>query len=348
MTLRPSVLRRSIPDAWLAGLAAVAIGLMAGAARAETGIKFSLDERLEGPAALFLLPQDRGYYRDEGLDVTIEEGTSALDPITRVASGGFELGLADINALIRYRDQNPAAPIKAVFMLFNKPPFAIVGRKSRGITDPKSLEDKKLGAPPAGATYDQWPIFAKLNDIDIAKVALEKIGVPVRAPMLAAGQFDAVLGYSFRVYVDLKDRGVPVEDVVLLPMANYGLKLYGAAVIVNTKFAAEKPEAVAGFLRAVLKGLKETIRNPAVAVDSVLKREDLGKREVELERLRMAIRENIVTPEVRANGLGAIDDARLAEAINQIALTHAFKAKPKASDVFDPAFLPAAADRKLN
>jgi NitT/TauT family transport system substrate-binding protein len=341
-------LRHIIVRARLACLAGAAAGSIAGAAQAQTGIKLSLDERLEGPAALFLLPQDRGYYRSEGLDVTIEEGSSALEPITRVASGGYELGFADINALIRYRDQNPAAPVKAVFMLFNTPPFAIVGRKSRGISDPKSLEDKKLGGSPAGATYDQWPIFAKLNDVDPAKVAVEKIGVPVRAPMLAAGQLDAVLGYSFRVYVDIKDRGVPVDDVVLLPMANYGLKLYGGAIIVNSKFAAEKPEAVAGFLRAFLKGLKDTIRNPSAAVDSVVKREDLGKKEVELERLRMAIRDNIVTPEVRANGLGAIDGARLTEAINQIALTYAFKAKPKASDIFDPAFLPAAVDRKLN
>jgi NitT/TauT family transport system substrate-binding protein len=341
-------LRNIFARAWLACLAGAAAGLIAGAARAQTGIKFSLDERLEGPAALFLLPQDRGYYRSEGLDVTIEEATNALDPITRVASGGYELGVADINALIRYRDQNPGAPVKAVFILYNKPPFAIVGRKSRGINDPKSLEDKKLGASPAGATYEQWPIFAKLNDLDVAKVAIEKIGVPVRAPMLAAGQLDAVLGYSFRVYVDLKERGVPVDDVVLLPMANYGLKLYGSAIIVNTKFAAEKPGAVAGFLRAVVKGLKETIKNPAAAVDSVLKREDLGKKEVELERLRMAIRDNIVTPEVRANGLGGIDSARLTEAINQIALIHAFKAKPKAGDIFDPAFLPPADDRRLN
>jgi NitT/TauT family transport system substrate-binding protein len=341
-------LRHIMARARLACLAGAAAGSIAGAAQAQTGIKLSLDERLEGPAALFLLPQDRGYYRSEGLDVTIEEGSSALEPITRVASGGYELGFADINALIRYRDQNPAAPVKAVFMLFNTPPFAIVGRKSRGISDPKSLEDKKLGGSPAGATYDQWPIFAKLNDVDPAKVAVEKIGVPVRAPMLAAGQLDAVLGYSFRVYVDIKDRGVPVDDVVLLPMANYGLNLYGGAIIVNSKFAAEKPEAVAGFLRAFLKGLKDTIRNPSAAVDSVVKREDLGKKEVELERLRMAIRDNIVTPEVRANGLGAIDGARLTEAINQIALTYAFKAKPKASDIFDPAFLPAAVDRKLN
>ena len=343
MTLRHMVARIR-----LAGLAGAAAGLIAGAAQAQTAVKLSLDDRLEGPAGLFLLPQDRGYYRSEGLDVTIEEGTSGLDPITRVASGGYELGFADINALIRYRDRNPAAPIKAVFMLFNKPPFAVVGRRSRGITDPRSLEDKKLGASPAGATYDQWPIFAKLNDLDAAKVAIEKIGVPVRVPMLAAGQLDAVLGYSFRVYVDLKDRGVPVDDVVVLPMANYGLKLYGGAIIVNSKFAAEKPDAVEAFLRAFLRGLKDTIKNPSAAVDSVLKREDLGKKEVELERLRMAIRDNIVTPEVRANGLGAIDDARLAQAIDQIALTYAFKSKPKAGDIFAPAFLPAAADRKLN
>jgi len=341
-------LRHTIARARLACLAGAAAGLLAGAAQAQTGIKFSLDERLEGPAGLFLLPQDRGYYQNEGLDVTIEEGTSALDAITRVASGAYEFGFADINALIRYRDQNPAAPVKAVFMLFNKPPFAIVGRKSRGITDPKSLEDKKLGAPPAGATYDQWPIFAKLNDIDVGKVAVEKIGVPVRAPMLAAGQLDAVLGYSYRVYVDLKDRGVPVDDVVLLPMANFGLNLYGGAIIVNSKFAAEKPDAVEAFLRAVLKGLKDTIKNPSAAIDSLLKRDDLGKKEVELERLRMAIKDKIVTPEVRANGLGAIDGARLTEAISQIALTYAFKAKPKINDIFDPAFLPAAADRKLN
>jgi NitT/TauT family transport system substrate-binding protein len=340
-------LRHTIACVRLACLAGAAAGLIAGAAQAQS-IKLSLDGPLEGPAALFLLPQDRGYYRSEGLDVTVEEGASALDPITHVASGGYELGFADINALIRYRDQNPAAPVKAVFMLFNKPPFAIVGRKSRGISDPKSVEDKKLGGSPAGATYDQWPIFAKLNDIELAKVAVEKISVPVRAPMLAAGQLDAVLGYSYRVYIDLKDRGVPVDDVVLLPMANYGLKLYGSAIIVNSKFAADRPEAVAAFLRAFQKGLKDSIKNPSAAVDSLLKRDDLGKREVELERLRMAIRDNIVTPEVRANGLGAIDGARLTEAINQIALTYAFRAKPKTGDIFDPAFLPAAADRKLN
>jgi NitT/TauT family transport system substrate-binding protein len=117
---------------------------------------------------------------------------------------------------------------------------------------------------------------------------------------------------------------------------------------VNSKLAAEKPEVVKGFLNAFVRGLKDTIRSPAMAVDVVLKRDDLGKKEVELERLRMAIRDNIITPDVRAHGFGVIDRARLEESINQIGLTTAFKAKPKADDIFDPAFLPPAADRRVN
>ena len=179
-------------------------------------------------------------------------------------------------------------------------------------------------------------------------MTIETISTPVRAPMLAAGQIDAALGYSFRLYVDLKDRGVPVDDIVLMPMANYGLKLYGNAIIINPKFAADKPEAVRAFLRAFLKGLKDIVRRPAEAVESVVRRDETVKKEVELERLRMAIRDNIVTPEVRADGYGAVDLARLGESIDQIALVYTFKAKPKAEDIFDASFLPPADERRVH
>ena len=342
--------RRSVRLAAGLVLACAAAAWMVAAfpAAAQTAVKFSLDGRIEGPDAPFFVPLDKGFFKAEGLEVTIDEAALPIDPINRVAAGAYDLGFADFNTLIKYRDQHPGAPIKAVFMVYNKPAYAIVSRRSRGITEPRQLEGRRLGAPTAGSTFAEWPLFAKLNNIDTSKVTIETIGIPVRAPMLAAGQIDAALGSSFRIYVDLKDRGVAVDDIVLMPMASYGLKLYGNVIIVNSRFAAEKPEAVKGFLQAYLKGLKETIRRPGDAVESILKRDDAAKRDVELERLRMAIRDNIITPEVRADGLGGVDSARLDESIEQMALVHAFKAKPKAADAFDDEFLPPVAERKVN
>jgi NitT/TauT family transport system substrate-binding protein len=319
-----------------------------GTALAQTKIKFALDWKFEGPAAPFVVAIDRGYYKAAGLDVTIDSGAGSLEPINRVAAGTYDMGFADINSLIKFRDANPNIPIKAVFMVYNKPPFAIIGRKSRGIEKPKDLEGKKLGAPAPDGAFAQWKIFVQANNIDASKVTIENVGFPVREPMLAAGQVDAITGFSFSSYINLKDRGVPVDDIVVLLMANYGVNLYGNAIIVNPKFAAEKPEAVKAFLGAFLKGLKETVRSPQTAVDSVLKRNDVAKKPAELERLQMAIRDNILTPEVRANGYGGVDMERLEKSIDQIALTYNFKARPKAADIFDASFLPPASERRVN
>src|SRR5450759_1229845 len=214
-------------------------------ATAQTAIKFSLDFSFEGPSAPFLLPLDKGYYKAEGLDVSIDTAANSLEPISRVASGAYDMGFGDINSLIKFRDANPGMPIKAVFVLYNRPPFAIVGQA---------------------------------NGIDAAKVTIENIGFPVRNPMLAAGQLDAITGFAFSSFVNLKDRGVPVNDITVLLMADYGVHLYGNAIMVNPKFAAEHPDAVKGFLRAFVKGLKETVKLPSTAVNSVLRRNDLVAR----------------------------------------------------------------------
>jgi NitT/TauT family transport system substrate-binding protein len=328
--------------------ATLAAATTGGPAAAQNAVKFTLDWKFEGPAAPFLVPIDKGYYKAQGLDVTIDTAGGSLEPINRVAAGTYDIGFGDINSLIKFRDANPGTPIKAIFMVYNKPAFSIVGRKSRGVTKPKDLEGKKLGAPAPDGAFAQWKIFVQANNIDASKVTIENVGFPVREPMLAAGQVDAITGFSFSSYINLKDRGVPADDIVVMLMADYGVNLYGNAIIVNPKFAAEKPEVVKAFLRAFLKGLKDTVRDPSTAVDSVIKRNDVAKKPVELERLRMAIRDNIVTPEVKANGFGGVDMARLDKSIDQIALTYTFKNKPKGADIFDASFLPAAGDRKAN
>ena len=338
--------RRVGRRAWAAF--ALAALLVTPAKAEQTSVRFTLDRAIEGPAAPFLLPLDRGYYKAEDLNVAVDPAAGPLDPITRVASGSHEMGFADINALIKYRDANPKAPVKAVFMVYNRPAYAVIARKSRRIAVPKDLEGKKLGAPMGDLAYAQWPIFAKVTGIDPAKVTVENIAPPLREPMLAAGQVDAITGMAFSSFLNLDDKGVPVDDIVVMLMANYGVDLYGNAIIVNTRFAHEHPEAVRGFLRAFLKGLKQTVAAPAAAIAVVVKHNDALKTALETKRLEMVIRDNILTPEVKANGYGGVDRARFARAIDQLALDYKFAAaKPKLDDVFDDAFLPPVADRQV-
>src|SRR5262249_18700132 len=181
---RASRIACGIAGSLVAGL--IGTAAITGAA-AQTPVKFSLDNRFEGPSAPFLVGIDRGFYRDEGLNVAIDSAAGSRDAIARVASGRYDLGFGDINALIKFRDQNPGAPVRAVFMVYNRPAFSIVTRRSRGVTSPRDLEGKKLGAPAADSAFAQWKIFVHANGIDASKVAIENVGTPIREPMLAAG-----------------------------------------------------------------------------------------------------------------------------------------------------------------
>ena len=320
---------------------------VASAAHAETSIKFANDWKWEGPAAPLLLAWDTGLYSAEGLDVQMDTGKGSLDAIPRVASGTYEMGNADINSLIKFRDKNPDLPVKAIFMLYNAPPFAIVGRKSLGVNAPKDLEGKILGAPAPDGAYAQWNAFVKANGIDASQVTIENVGFPVREPMLAQGKVDAITGYAFSSFINLKANGVPEDDISVLLMREHGLDLYGNVILVNPQFAEENPEAVKGFLRATIKGFQATIADPANAVKHVINHNDVAREEVELERLIMAINQNIVTDEVRANGLGGVVIDRLQRSIDQIADTYEFENRPAVYDVFDSSYLPEPSERMV-
>jgi NitT/TauT family transport system substrate-binding protein len=234
-------------------------------------------------------------------------------------------------------------------MTYNKPAYAIITLKNRSITTPRDLEGKELGAPAADSAFAQWPIFAQVNNIDQSKVTILNIGFPVREPMLVSGKVDAITGLSFSSYVNLVYAGVSRDDVVVLEMANFGVGLYGNGIMASPKFVAEKPDAVRAFLRAYLKGLKDTVNDPAAAVDYVLKRNKLVTSHLELERLQMALHDNILTPEVRAQGFGSVDIARLDRAIEQIALAYSFRSvKPKGQDIFNSSFLPRETERRAD
>ena len=124
------------------------------------------------------------------------------------------MAVSDLNLLIRFRDTT-GTPIKAVFTVFDKPPYAIIARKSRGVASPRDLQGKKLGAPRPIRHSRHGRFSRKVAGIDAAKVAVEELGSPVCQPMLAAGEIDAITGFSFTSFVDLKADGVPPDDLAV-------------------------------------------------------------------------------------------------------------------------------------
>lgn len=319
-----------------------------GSAIAQTKIRFALDWKFEGPSAPYFVAIDNGYFKAENLDVTIDSGPGSVAGIARVAAGTYPLGFFDINSLVRFRDQNPDKAVKAVMMIYDRPPFAIVSLKKYGIAKPKDLEGKILGAPAPDGAYAQWGAFVKVNGIDAAKVTIENVGFPVREPMLARGKVQAITGFSFSSYFNLRANRVAPKDIVVLLMADHGLALYGNAIMVNPAFAEKNPKVVSGFVRAVTRGFIATAKDPEKAIKSVMQRNSIANGKLELERLKMALRDNMVTDWVKANGVGSIDVARMNKAIQQIGDSYRFKGKPpKAEDIFTDQFLPPATERKL-
>ena len=314
-------------------------------AQKDTAVRFALDWRFEGPAAPYLVAIDKGYYKQEGLNVSIDPGSGSVEGINRVASGAYDVGFCDINLLVKYRDNPRNLPVKMVMMVYDTPAFSIITLKKNGISKPKDLEGRILGAPAGDGAWAQWPIFVQANQIDASKVKVENIGFPVREPMLAQGKVDAITGFWFSSYMNLKATGIAPSDIVVLHMRDWGLDLYGNGIVANPDFMRFSPKAVAGFVRGTIRGIQETVRDPDAAIESVMKRNPIAKRDVELERLKLSLERNFVTPDVRKNGLGGVDAKRLERSIDQIGLTFQYTNKPKAADVFTAQYLPPKEQR---
>ena len=335
----------SLPARSLA--AASLVTLAATVAQAQTSMPFTLDWKFEGPAGPYTLAIERGHYADEGLTVEISEGNGSLDAIPKVATGAFPVGFTDINSLMKFLDQNPDAPVTAVMMVYDKPPFAVVGRKSLGIETPKDLEGRVLGAPPTDGAWAQFPIFAAEQGLDMDQITVDPVGFPVREPMLAEGKVAAVTGFSFTSTLSTQRLGVAEEDISVLLMADYGVALYGNAVIVNTDFAEANPEAVTGFIRATARGWKDAIAEPEAAVESLVSRNPAADKELELRRLQLSVEGNVLTDYVKEHGMGGIDDERFARSIEQMKLVYDFQNEPDAARYFDASYLPDAENLML-
>jgi len=325
-------------------VAALALTLLGAAQAQTTSIKFQLDWRFEGPSALFLTPAAKGYFKDAKIDVTIDAGNGSGGTVTRVASGAYDMGFADLAALMEFHANNPDAPNKpvAVMMVYNDTPASVMALKKSGIKTPADLSGKKLGAPVFDAGRRAFPIFAKANAV--TNVAWTAMDPPLRETMLVRGDIDAITGFTFTSLLNLEARGIKSEDVVVLPYPNYGVKLYGNAIVASPKLIKENPAAVKAFLSAFAKGAKLVISNPAAAIADVKTRDGIVNVELETRRLKLAIDTVINSPNARAEGFGQVNGPRLSLMASQVSDAFNTKNRVNADTVWNGSFLPSKAE----
>jgi NitT/TauT family transport system substrate-binding protein len=341
-------MRPTLRSSLLALAAIIGLGALGTAtpADAQTKLKLVLNWKYQGPQGWFFLAEDKGYFKAEGLEVTIDQGDGSATPIPKVASGTYDIGFGDINALIEFAARKPdEAPI-AVYVMYNRPPFTIAVKADSPIKTAKDLEGKTLGGAANDGALKLFPAFAKLAKIDESKITITNFQPNLREQMLMRGQADGVFGYVNTIRFSAKLSGIdPDKNLRWINYGDYGMDLYSNAIIFSKKFVKENPKAVQGFLRALNKAIVDSIKDPKASVEAVLKREPLIKMDIELERFDATIKDEMNHPEIATIGLGDVDDARLKKSIDILVDANKLPRTPDMKEIFTREFLPPKAER---
>lgn len=332
------------------GAVAAAMALMSAPAKAEdlTPIKFTLDWKIQGLHAPMYHALARGYFKAEGLDVTIDQGDGSAAAVTRVLSGAYQAGFGDVNAIIQIAAAKDPNTPKMVYMIYNRAPFVLVTKASSGIKTLKDVQGHSIGSPAGGASVKLFPALAKKNGLDDKSVKWVNVSPALQEQLLVRGEYDAAAVFSATSYMNLVAMGQdPDKDYRWIFYNDNGLDLYSNGVLVSSKLAQDNPKAVRGLVKAINRAMIECIQQQDVCIDETVKVEPLIKRDIEKRRLDYVLKSSIITPETTEIGLGDIKDARMTSAIAQVAESYDLPRKPAVTEVFDRSFLPPRGERTL-
>jgi NitT/TauT family transport system substrate-binding protein len=309
--------------------------------------KFNLGWKVEASGAGFLLALQRGYYKDLGLDVTIDTGNGSAAAISLVGSGAYDAASADLSTMIEFNAANPQAGLKAVAIQYDLNPNSVMVRKDSAIKKPSDLAGKTILGQPFNASRKLFPVFAKAQGFDPSGVKWENVTPDIGDTRFVKGDFDAAAYFFFTGLLNLKARGMGPEQVTVFRFSDHGMKSYGNGLVANAKSMQDAPAAMAAFVKGSTRGWIDCIADPKAGAAAIKAREPLANEELEFERLKLIVDGTMKTADTKANGWGAATPARLQATIDETVVAFGLKSGPPVADFWTDKFLPASADRKL-
>jgi NitT/TauT family transport system substrate-binding protein len=251
----------------LIAAALVCSSWQAAQAQSATPAKAALRLDWKGGAqhAPFYLAKERGYYRNEGIDLEIISGSGSSDVVKQVGSKTVEFGVADALVLVQAAEQR--VPVTAIAAYYQRTPIVVISPQAKPVTDPRQLtQGVKLGSKKGSATFQGLTALLAANNIAMDQITLVDVGFGVQ-PLLVK-QVDALMGFSMNEPIEAEGAGMPVTTMAI---ADHGVDAYGLMIVANADLTTKDPALVKGFLAATAHGMTDAIEDPAAAVAAVIK-----------------------------------------------------------------------------
>jgi NitT/TauT family transport system substrate-binding protein len=313
-----------------------------------THLRMILNTFYSGPQAWFFVADDRGYFADEGLKVSFTEGDTLANAVPKVASGAYDIGYGDLNALIEHTGHSPETAPCAIFIMHNWSPYTIAVAADGPVRTPLDLAGKRLLSHPNDAALRMLPEFAGATGLDPASlnIVIDPTHHSALLLKVMSGEADGLFGFVNTLASAALEAGLAPAGLRHLEWRNHVPDLCGAAVIASQSLLRENPAAAAGFVRAVNRALSDVIDDPDAAIEAVRLRSPRIDIPANRARLMGTLAMEMAHPSGSVIGIGDVEEDRLTRAVQLITRTKQLPLRPRTTDVFDRSFLPPLADRE--
>jgi NitT/TauT family transport system substrate-binding protein len=327
--------RVSLSIALLVAVVLVALGLGAPSAQpAPQKVVFALNWFPVGDHAAYWVALEKGYYRQRGLDVDMQNSKGSGDSIAKVDTGRADVGLADSAVVIASSARG--TKVKVVGMVFDKSPLNVWSRKDAPITKPKDLEGKTVAAPPGDGQRQMFPAFARLNGIDPTKVTWVNVEPAAKVPALAEKRVDAVADYT--TGLPFYEKAVGKGNAVMLPWADHGFDMYSMSIIASEKTMKERAPMLRAFLEASYLGWRDVMSDPKSALEIFKKRVPEIDLSIIEPNMMMGL-ELMKTDRYAKNGIGWMEEKKMCDSVDLVNTYMGVPTKVECKAVYTNEFL---------
>jgi NitT/TauT family transport system substrate-binding protein len=323
--------------------AALAAALFATAAHAADSVSVQLDYVVRGNHAMFFVAKEKGYFANNGIDVTeIRKGTGSPNAMRLVGNGNAEFGFGDLPTLAVARSQD--VPVVALAAVNQHSPLAMLALAAKHkLTKPQDLKGLNVGVQPSGSTYVFLKAFLAANGMTLDDIKQSTVNPPYENYLLL-GRVDTVPGYLDAEVPELEAKAGGPGSLSIMQGSDFGYVVYGSGLFTSEKMIADKAEVVGRFVKAYTQAFADVIQNPEEAADIVVRAnpEYASKKDVLVRQLQADIKSTFFSPDTKTNGLGAMTKAKWEQTIKTLVDQGAMKQSIDAASAFNDRFVSAA------